>query len=168
LNYSWGGTAGTAFYFGDAETAGRYGGEDGEMGRRVMPVYLSLQNPASDTELDEFEERADRGEFTQDEISSELIKAGFDGVISEYRNIYVAFHPNQIKSAIGNVGSFDPDNPDIMASRRAPINTAHSCIDASYNGTPPEPVSGVGTGCIIEDETGRFNLKKFAPGRRSP
>jgi hypothetical protein len=43
---------------------------------------------------------------------------GYDGVF--YENAlegdgisYIAFHPTQIKSAIGNRGTFDPENPDI-------------------------------------------------------
>lgn len=35
------------------------------------------------------------------------------GVDSETRHV-IAFEPNQIKSAIGNVGTFDPDNPNIL------------------------------------------------------
>lgn len=48
--------------------------------------------------------------------------AGYDGVV--YANTqegagdsYIAFRPTQIKSAIGNVGTFDPNNPDIRYSR---------------------------------------------------
>jgi hypothetical protein len=35
-------------------------------------------------------------------------------------SIYVCFHPQQIKSAIGNNGAFDPNNPDIRYSRIEP------------------------------------------------
>jgi len=51
-------------------------------------------------------------------------KNGHDGVIvkniddsvgqtGEMGDTYVAFHPNQIKSAVGNRGTFDPNEPDI-------------------------------------------------------
>lgn len=41
--------------------------------------------------------------------------AGYDGVVQRENgsNVFVAFHPTQIKSATGNDGSFDPANPDI-------------------------------------------------------
>lgn len=64
-------------------------------------------------------------------VSSEVVRgalqrAGFDGVIDytvsdKFQDMglnedsvhYIAFKPTQIKSAIGNVGTFDPTNPDI-------------------------------------------------------
>ncbi len=54
--------------------------------------------------------------------------AGFDGLISPAEEgmskkggvNYVAFKPEQIKSAIGNNGNFDPTNPDIRFARTAP------------------------------------------------
>ncbi len=44
---------------------------------------------------------------------------GYDGVQVNFKNgekHYVAWFPNQIKSATDNVGTFDPDNPDIRFS----------------------------------------------------
>jgi hypothetical protein len=42
---------------------------------------------------------------------------GYDGVKSRHAgaDMYIAFEPNQIKSATGNSGKFDPNNPDIRA-----------------------------------------------------
>ena len=56
-----------------------------------------------------------------------LLDKGLDGVV--YRNevedkgndSYIAFSPNQIKSATGNNGNFDPANPDIRFSRAADL-----------------------------------------------
>jgi len=54
-----------------------------------------------------------RNEF----ITEALERAGYDGRIidGEYPSdtVYVAFRPEQIKSATGNIGTFDPTNPDI-------------------------------------------------------
>jgi hypothetical protein len=44
-----------------------------------------------------------------------LIDGGFDGIKGE-GGVWIALNPNQIKSAIGNSGAFDPANPDIRAS----------------------------------------------------
>jgi GGDEF domain-containing protein len=98
---SFAGPAGEGFYFGDKDTAGRYGAN-------IMPVYLSIKNPAGDVELDRIENLTDK------EIGESLRKDGYDGVISESRSIYVAFHPSQIKSAIGNRGTFDEADPNIL------------------------------------------------------
>ena len=53
-----------------------------------------------------------------------LVAAGHDG-IEVYgagdmatSTFYIAFRPEQIKSAIGNSGAFDPSNPSIIASQR--------------------------------------------------
>lgn len=51
--------------------------------------------------------------------ADELKRRGYDGVIaSEGRQgiSYAVFDPIQIKSAIGNQGTFDPENPDIRMS----------------------------------------------------
>lgn len=46
----------------------------------------------------------------------------------ELTDIYVVFEPEQIKSAIGNSGAFDPTNPDIRFSR-SPADIIGSGID---------------------------------------
>lgn len=70
-------------------------------------------------------------------------KYGFDGVVinnvvdgygynkgAPKGSIYVAFRPEQIKSAIGNNGDFDPTNPDIRFSRTSAATGAQSAWDA--------------------------------------
>lgn len=103
---------------------------DGTQGPNVMPVYLSIKNPL----VHNF-----KGRVYRDERYSELIRrakaAGHDGLIlkntyddgsrnrfdaimsGRFRSedIFVAFEPTQIKSAIGNSGAFDPSNPSIVA-----------------------------------------------------
>jgi len=58
-------------------------------------------------------------------VSDLARRAGFDGVMAEgfkkgenFLAEVVAFSPEQIKSAIGNAGTFDPSNPSILFSRR--------------------------------------------------
>lgn len=48
---------------------------------------------------------------------SELKARGYDGIINEVWGEIVVFDPTQIKSAIGNRGTFDGDNPNIVYSR---------------------------------------------------
>ena len=70
---------------------------------------------------------ADRGNDTlKDEVYREIRKVleenGYDGIV--YRNdfedaghdSYIAFRPEQVKSATDNTGSYDPKNPSILAS----------------------------------------------------
>lgn len=89
----------------------------------VVPAYLSLKNPL---EID----AGGRSWTTVKDRVSSAQKSGHDGVIVKNVldhasaitaadegpiSVYVAFHPEQIKSALGNSGKFDPTNPDIRA-----------------------------------------------------
>jgi hypothetical protein len=66
----------------------------------VIPVYLSLQNPYI----------TKKGVVVPSRTALE--KQGFDGIIDTIGNNmeYVVFNPSQIKSAVGNTGSFDSHN----------------------------------------------------------
>lgn len=75
-----------------------------------MPVYLNMQNPLiHDGQQGLPSETA--------KIIRKAIRAGNDGVIFMSGECggqdYVVFEPTQIKSAIGNSGAFDPDNPSL-------------------------------------------------------
>jgi hypothetical protein len=63
--------------------------------------------------------RRERLEKTLQSMKAELEKMGgsteFDG-----QDVYVAFEPSQIKSAIGNIGTYDPDVQDINAMQVNP------------------------------------------------
>ena len=145
------GWMGKGFYFGDQRTADAYAGhyefnpDHFPEGGQVYPVYLSLQNPAilKDSERNdgprtmvrELLDLADSA--TAEQVREGLIASGYDGVIYErfspYGNgykEYVAFNPGQIKSAIGNRGTFDPANPDIRYKRGAANGVANELFDA--------------------------------------
>lgn len=112
----------------------------------VMPVYLSIKNPAYLDEgfnyeilqelektgygIDELQRLAHRpphmvwAEFDDSE-GAKLIAAlkylGYDGAYIEENgeeNTWVAFDPKQIKSATGNVGSFSTSTSIITASNK--------------------------------------------------
>jgi hypothetical protein len=83
---------------------------------RIVEAYLSIQNPLVVT-LDDMN-------FGDPEIEKEYQykarKNGKDGIIFKeedgFFESYVAVKPNQIKSAIGNQGTFSPQSPDIRYS----------------------------------------------------
>lgn len=134
------GFLGSGFYFsGESETANAYADEGGG---NVVPVFVKLSNPlvigdtlSADTAMalnraldidnfnagDELENvrnglifatNSDRS--VADILSDGLQGQGFDGVIfGDFREV-VAFEPTQIKSAIGNNGQFDNNNPNIL------------------------------------------------------
>ena len=89
----------------------------------IMPVYLSLQDPLI-IDVSEHAEKVGLGDPSSyyDNRTSELLArandAGNDGIIVRNKrrgySTIVAFNPEQIKSAIGNNGQFDPNNPSIL------------------------------------------------------
>ncbi len=118
-----------------------------DYGPVTMPSYLSLKNPLV---LDSFQQlrelwkdsqptrgpaakahKANRHWGSSDAFLSEMYGL-YDGIIikkhgnAEWKdqNAYIAFNPTQIKSAIGNVGKFDPVDPSIKASLRDVIDPA--------------------------------------------
>lgn len=101
-------------------------------GTRVMPLYASLKNPlvSDDSNWRAVYRETDGGSpWTLYPESVAKIKAlGFDGVMhyrGEVLEEAAAFDPEQIKSAIGNNGTFDPSDPDI---RRSPKRNIHNAI----------------------------------------
>ncbi len=112
----------------------------------ILPCYLSIQNPANFVDnpdfeglMDELEEAGIRrrwlmtGEMWEkfdDDDGLEFIKKlkaiGYDGAIIEESNhetrenerVYVAFNPNQIKSAIKNDGTYDLEDESILSNPR--------------------------------------------------
>lgn len=116
--------------------SGQYAPAEVDSVPNVMPVYVSLKNPKvlSAEELHKLIPADDNDvnsiEWCNfDGIAESFESDGFDGVIIEglvdyaggsragrhwsaYTQ-YIAFRPEQVKSAIGNRGAFDPNNPDI-------------------------------------------------------
>jgi ADP-Ribosyltransferase in polyvalent proteins len=120
---------GPGFWFadkGDPSLSGAsfYAGKGG----RTIPVYLSLQNPAPTKVFvaaeNAAERRAPRGadhyKFIDKAVREKLIKQGYDGVRVDGKDEagkkvleWIAFHPNQIKHAEKNSGTFDAKSTDI-------------------------------------------------------
>ena len=94
------------------------------LGANVIPVYLAMKNPL----VHDF-----RGSEYREESYADLIREakaeGHDGVIFKNTydpgtfqhvktDVYAVFSPTQIKSATGNRGTFDPNDPNITMSIR--------------------------------------------------
>lgn len=143
------GVAGQGIYLTD-----RRPGDD-RYGTFVMPLYAAIRQPADfragDGAISDMAERlglarlSDMSSLTQlrtwsAALRQRLLAAGFDGALvcgEQGANYVVAFHPQQVKSALGNSGSFDPDNPDVRFAR-------------AWHGSPHDfdrfSLSAVGTG----------------------
>lgn len=99
---------------------------DGEA-ENVMPVYVAVRNPYvfSDAERSRYKNATPIG---VQRLTERLKAQGHDGVVYDHGGDkgveLVAFRPEQVKSAIGNNGDFDPANPDIRFSRAMPAPNA--------------------------------------------
>lgn len=112
-----------------AKNAGRVSGGDPS----VVPAFVSLKNPliVDDVNRDGFNGRGAvnylESVLGKTDIIAEAKENGHDGVMVVDRsmrvgpdgqkgpeNIVIAFHPAQIKSAIGNRGNFEVGNPKIL------------------------------------------------------
>jgi hypothetical protein len=92
-------------------------------GANIVPAYLSVQNPL------EVDGKGRNFRAVYEDAFAEAEAGGHDGIIfrnvvdagnttaSRPADVFVAFRPEQIKSAIGNRGTFDPENPNILFSR---------------------------------------------------
>ncbi len=118
----YGATKGGIFFTPDKATADAFANlayENGNGDANTMAVYLAIRNP----KVIEAAEIMDGKEHSFEREFAAVKKArdeGFDGlhirnVPDQYRvaDQWVAFRPEQIKSATGNRGTFDPNNPDV-------------------------------------------------------
>lgn len=119
------GTLGAGFYFtSSAENASNYANNlssnTGKSGREnIIPAFINIRNP-----YDAYSVREISGDDKKESLkfTSKLKNKGFDGSKFEWRTDfiwYVAYEPNQIKSAIANNGSFSTEINDIAYMRTA-------------------------------------------------
>jgi hypothetical protein len=116
----------------DDDGAGMYVGEGGS----IMPAYLSIKNPwtvrfqglwnkAQDLSGQPRDQRPNAKSVAA--LDKWMDENGIDGIRIKYdgrsddefakQDVWVARRPEQIKSAIGNRGTFDPADPSILLSR---------------------------------------------------
>ncbi len=145
-------------HFGSREQAAHFTGETNttrhEYGR-VLPCYLSIQNPLTLPDLNRWDRKTMIPELAKlgievgehpaykihsadmadnmmrharagrDQIVAAIEAHGYDGVVYENTwegtggESWIVFHPNQIKSAIGNSGAFHPKQHSIVAKKKA-------------------------------------------------
>lgn len=105
----------------------------GQGGRRIMPLFARLENPYYADAADKHvllvittRRGAEAAKEYSEKWTKELIEAGHDGVILEYKaedvggkiagtREIVVFSASQVKSAIGNSGEYSESDDSIMA-----------------------------------------------------
>ena len=113
------------------DSANSYALRQGD-GARIIPSYVSIKNSFVLTTGSDRVTRLPDGRNYRELVGQNLdgakikelaLEGGHDGVIQILPNgaigDLVVYSPEQIKSATGNSGQFDPANPDIRFSRSA-------------------------------------------------
>ncbi|MFA7322042.1 MAG: hypothetical protein WC000_11315, partial [Dokdonella sp.] len=109
------GNAKLGFFFTDrADVAARYArmGSDQQGQQSILPVYVSMQNPVR---------VAAKNMQEADKKLEVEMRPKHDGAIisvgegDSAQTVYVVREPTQIKSAIGNDGSYDASDPNILS-----------------------------------------------------
>ncbi|MBR2667508.1 MAG: hypothetical protein IKD96_05060 [Oscillospiraceae bacterium] len=107
----------------------------GGYGENVGAYYLSIKKPADEATaykaLNRFKGQNNAGVKAREY----LISQGYDGVYNGYDE-YIAFYPEQIKSATDNIGTFDTEDPDTRYSRPGVREALDELID-EYGAIPP-------------------------------
>ena len=95
-----------------------------EMGGNTIAAFLNMRNPREGKPSAQGKGR---------EVRERLEREGYDGTIEREEDMeteFAVFRPEQVKSAIGNRGAFDPNNPNIFYQTAASKNMAR--MDAEY------------------------------------
>jgi len=82
---------------------------------QIKELYVSIKNPFTG-DVNELQQRL--GSYRK--VMDHLKKNGYDGFIDKELDEYVAFSPEQIKSAIGNRGTFDTGDANILHGKAWP------------------------------------------------
>jgi len=126
-------------------SSGNAAGQQGfTEGSQVMPVNLSIKNP-------KYVDVSDQSLYGRP--SEELKQQGYDGVIvtkdDSFKNVMgrvvprqkvynaVAFEPTQVKSAIGNEGTFDPLDPRLHKKDGGLVGYAEGGLAGAVAGQNP-------------------------------
>ena len=89
----------------------------GGYGSNVRAFYLNIKNPAPEGLAYKVLNKFAGENYAGIKAREELERMGYDGVNNGDEE-YIAFYPEQIKSATDNIGTFDKNNPDIQYQSR--------------------------------------------------
>lgn len=99
---------------------------------------------------------------TSDRWSNTATDEEFLREVPEARDAYIVFDPSQVKSAIGNRGTFDASKPSILEQKGGRVDEGRA-LDALLQALPPSEEPGVGG--ALEDLLGSVGVELGGDGR---
>lgn len=129
-------------------------------GQNVLPVYLSLANPANEIQLKTAIKELEKSKgaaWTREELTQNLKKKGFDGYIDP--DEMIAFEPGQVKS-IFNRGAFDANDPrliDIKSLENLQIKKGTAEANSKLS-TDNEPIARVYNDSAKPDNSTAYDI----------
>ena len=147
------------FFTNSSETASRFANAQYALTRHggkpagVFPVYLSMQKPlevdAGGKPARDFQIDASVLGKPDHPLRERMLNGDYDGLIlrntEDEGDVFVPLNPNQIKSATGNIGTFDASSGDIRLSRAAKASTRRNLI-ITHNLSPENLLHAVKMG----------------------
>ena len=126
-----------------SETTGKYHAWPPESihGGNVMPVYLNMVNPLDiDAEgkmyhqVEHHVKDAKRKGHDSVILRNVVDQPGAAGSLQTHKHdAHIVFNPNQIKSAIGNRGTYDINDPDITKAKGGSVMGVNVASDRKHN-----------------------------------
>lgn len=108
-------------------------------GRKIMAAYLSIKKPYTLT----------AAQWSIDGKTPEELRRDYDGVCiyrfndeEDTADVWVAFSPNQIKSATANNGNFDTNEDSILRDQDAPYGSGNKDYVKVYRGLTGREIQG--------------------------
>ena len=171
---------GLGFFFTKKKSVAK-GYADRYVGRgkgNVLSVYLNIRNPIRleteagrrvNEEIKAVMPADARGDAYKEAFVREAQSRGYDGMTMLEGVEYVAFSPEQIKSATSNQGTFDANNPDIRYSvSKEDVEQADEDLGQYMREGAerfPEKIDIYSTTPLFK--TAEYTLSKIAAGRRA-
>jgi hypothetical protein len=119
---------GEGFHLAESPNLAGFYANQFDEGQNVMPVHVAIKNPY---ELEKMHDWFDLPGRSDKDKTDFLKSQGYDGIKyphgagpNQSPTAWVAFEPTQIKSATGNRGTYDIDDPDITKAAGGAVKMA--------------------------------------------